>query len=73
LHRAHPSQTLPHQGGGPVSALLFVLPRPLDGVGVGVMHAECVDSVENRWNFSKLIFMVAIKDEDMIMGQLAAG
>ena len=37
------------------------------------MHAECVDSVENRWNFSKLIFMVAIKDEDMIMGQLAAG
>src|SRR6202030_57004 len=43
------AQTLPHQGGGPVSALLFVLPPPRWGrVGVGVMRAECVDSVENR-------------------------
>jgi hypothetical protein len=37
------------------------------------MRAECVDPVEDRSNFPKLIFMVAIKDEDMIMGQLAAG
>src|SRR6266478_9407641 len=44
-----PSQTLPHQGGGPVSALLFVLPPPRWGGGRGgVMRAECVDSVENR-------------------------
>src|SRR6266446_3210374 len=40
-----------HQGGGPGSALLFVLPPPRWGrVGVGVMRAECVDSVENRSN-----------------------
>src|SRR6266446_5283740 len=40
-----------HQGGGPVSALLFVLPPPRWGrVGVGVMRADCVDSVENRSN-----------------------
>jgi hypothetical protein len=50
LHRAHPLPT-PHQGGGPVSALPFVLPPPRWGrVGVGVMRAERVDSVENRSN-----------------------
>jgi hypothetical protein len=40
-----------HQGGEPLSALLFVLPPPRWGrVGVGVMRAECVDPVENRSN-----------------------
>ena len=39
---------------------------------MGVIRAECVDSVENLSNFPKLIFMVAIKNEDVIMGQLAA-
>src|SRR6202030_930490 len=66
------AQTLPHQGGGPLSALLFVLPPPRWGrVGEGVMRAECVDPVENRSNFPKLIFMVAIKNEDVIIGRLA--
>jgi hypothetical protein len=46
--------------------------RPLDGVGVGVMRAECVDSVENRSNCPKLIFIVVIKIEDVIMDLLAA-
>ena len=36
------------------------------------MRAECVTSVENRSNFPKLIFMVAIKNEDVITGQPAA-
>jgi hypothetical protein len=35
------------------------------------MRAECVDPVENRSNFPKLIFMVAIKNEDVIIGRLA--
>ena len=37
------------QRGGRVSAPPFVLPPPRWGsVGVGVMRAECIDSVENR-------------------------
>ncbi len=50
-----PSQTLPHQGGGPLSALSFICtPPPRWGrVGVGVMCAECVPSVENRFTRSR--------------------
>jgi hypothetical protein len=36
------------------------------------MRAECVDSVENRSNFPKLIFIVVIENEDVIMDQLPA-
>jgi hypothetical protein len=44
-------ESVAHQPGGPLSALLFVLPPPRWGrVGVGVMRAECVDPVENRSN-----------------------
>ena len=51
----------------------LVLPPPRWGrVGVGVMRAECVDPVENRSNFPKLIFIVVIENEDVIMDLLAA-
>src|SRR5437660_11461667 len=45
-----PSRPLPHRGGGPLSALLFVYlhsrPHRWGRVGVGVMRTERVDSVE---------------------------
>jgi predicted HicB family RNase H-like nuclease len=48
LNRTHPLPTSPIKEGGPVSAAPFVLPPPRWGrVGVGVMRAECIDSVEN--------------------------
>ena len=37
------------------------------------MRAECVDPVENRANFPKLIFMVVIKNGDVIIGPASGG
>ena len=49
-----PSQTFPHDGpmmGEGLYQHSYLYSRPIEGrVGVGVMRAECVDSVENRSN-----------------------